>query len=209
MLSVLTLVSAAGPCEPLTCHWLWSLYNNTNGPNWKKTGDWGNPKKDPCSWNGVVCNTKTKALQDIHLDKNKLAGRIPDPGPMCDQFHDANPAGDGTLSYLHLEGNELTGPIPDGFRKCRSLQRLVLNSNQLEGPIPAFDVATQPYLFYTYLHDNKLTGKIPASIATLDAAKNPDSSASNAVKLAGNEYECPIPDAVLKMKTLKDKPKCN
>lgn len=66
---VLLFVMAAaggGPCEPATCAWLKKVWKVMKGTNWTKVGDWGG-NKDPCEWDGVVCNSTTHALQGIHL----------------------------------------------------------------------------------------------------------------------------------------------
>jgi hypothetical protein len=53
------------------------LYNDTNGPQWRKSTNWLNG--DPCSntWFGVACNPSGTNVVLLRLSRNRLNGTLP------------------------------------------------------------------------------------------------------------------------------------
>nr|AYE92795.1 CLV1 [Anthoceros agrestis] len=66
----------------------------------------------------------------------------------------------GALQRLILQINQLSGPIPDSIGSCRSLEYLRLGHNQLNGTIPAALLGLTNLSFLELL-DNHLEGPIP------------------------------------------------
>uniref|UniRef100_A0A1J3IU07 Putative LRR receptor-like serine/threonine-protein kinase n=1 Tax=Noccaea caerulescens TaxID=107243 RepID=A0A1J3IU07_NOCCA len=66
------------------------------------------------------------------------------------------------LVELWLDGNSFTGPIPD-FSRCPNLEIIHLENNRLTGKIPS-SLAKLPNLKELYLQNNLLSGKIPSSL---------------------------------------------
>ena len=76
-----------------------ALYNATDGPVWKNSGNW---------------------LTDAPLD----------------QWHGVVTDCDGSLVGLILNENQMAGPIPPELGDLSALETLILGGNQLTGPIP-------------------------------------------------------------------------
>ena len=52
-------------------------------------------------------------------------------------------------------GNQLTGGVPASLGKCAKLTRLTLDANQLEGAVPASELAALTALTDLYLDENE------------------------------------------------------
>ena len=52
-----------------------SLYESTDGDNWKDNTNWNGPVGTECSWYGVNC--VSGAVYSLDLDGNNLNGKIP------------------------------------------------------------------------------------------------------------------------------------
>ena len=89
----------------------------------------------------------------------------------------------GALQNLILNDNQLTGPIPD-LSGINSLAYVDLRGNLLSGPIPA-SLGQITSLQELYLHDNQLTGEIPAVLADLTSLR--------AARFANNELTGCVP----------------
>ena len=101
-------------------------------------------------------------LQTLDLSHNKLTGAIPDPGLTF-----------GSLRNLNLSHNQLDGSIPD-LRLVFNLDTLDLSHNLLTGTIPDNITASNDFssLVNLYLHNNNLSGEIPAKLGTLERLRN-------------------------------------
>ena len=100
-----------------------TLYNATDGANWKNNSNWlsGRPMG---RWNGVSTDDQGHVIE-LRLSGNQLTGTIP--------------AGLGNLSnlvYLSLHKNQLSGAIPAQLGDLANLAYLSLYNNQLSGTIP-------------------------------------------------------------------------
>jgi hypothetical protein len=104
------------------CQALVAVYNSTNGPGWRRNGNWfiGDAVGQwygVAIWNGHVWG--------LFLSGNELDGYLP-----------AQLADLRQLYFIELQGNRLRGPIPLQLGFFPNLDRLNLNDNQFSGPLP-------------------------------------------------------------------------
>lgn len=165
-----------------------TLYNSTNGDNWREKSGW---KTSPLysdgfavpgtenSWYGVSCNSENTTVLEIDLHDNNLTGPIPiELGNLSNlqKIYMGNNQMTGTipaelsnlsnLQWLILECNELTGPIPVELGNLASLQVLGLVGNYLTGSIPV-QLSNLNNLIALSLGSNRLTGTIPVELGNL------------------------------------------
>ncbi len=128
-----------------------SLYNSTDGANWKNNTNW---LTGPLStWFGIT--VETDSVTRIQLKDNNLVGTIPaELGQLA------------KLELLVLDTNKLSGTIPIELGQLKNLQSLYLNGNQLSGSIPD-ELGQLSKLTLLFLNDNKLTGTIPVELSQL------------------------------------------
>ncbi|CAL5039481.1 unnamed protein product [Urochloa decumbens] len=93
------------------------------------------------------------SLQVIELHENMLSGSIPSSLGMLP-----------SLSWLSLGSNHLSGLIPDSIWNISSLVRLSVNHNMLSGAIPRDAFNNVPRLQRLFMDFNQFDGPIPASI---------------------------------------------
>ncbi len=133
------------------CSELVTLYNSTNGANWKNKTGWLTTNT-PCSWYGITCSAG-------HVSEIRLV----DDGNTSDNIYGNNLSGTipnfnlPVLNTLRLSSNQLSGAIPN-FTNLPNLNLLWLDGNQLSGQIPNFNL---PNLDLLYLDNNQLSGQIP------------------------------------------------
>ncbi len=162
-----------------------TLYNATDGPNWKDNTNWltDAPLDD---WAGVSANRITvngriegECVTQLWLNSNRLKGELPaELGSLLslglldlsdNHLSGAIPAELGglpNLRRLDLANNQLSGAIPAELGGLLSLQRLYLGRNQLSGEIPAA-IGDLPDMIWLSLPDNQLSGEIPAELGNI------------------------------------------
>eukprot|EP00756_Hemistasia_phaeocysticola_P003740 Hpha_TRINITY_DN12427_c0_g1::TRINITY_DN12427_c0_g1_i1::g.42909::m.42909 len=127
----------------------------------------------------------------LDLNGNKLSGTLPDdflPAPCLqtlnlrgNQFEGTLPAslGDHTvLMSLNLANNKFEGTFPDlGY--VPELAELDLSGNRLSGTLPADWFVKAPRLRWFKVHQNRLSGPVPAGLAH-------DGSEISVVSVRGN-----------------------
>ncbi|KAL6909470.1 hypothetical protein ACP4OV_001751 [Aristida adscensionis] len=91
--------------------WLW--LNNQLGEHGRLNGS-------------ISFITNMTTLQQLWLHSNDFTGPLPD-------F-----AGFTNLQDLELRDNQLTGPVPDSLVKLKTLNKVTLTNNLLQGPVPVF-----------------------------------------------------------------------
>ena len=128
-----------------------SLYNSTNGDEWRRRDNWlSTPLED---WHGV--GVSQGRVTSLTLTKDSLRGTLPAE------------LGDLTaLTYLDLSDNQIRGSIPASLGNLTRLSRLYLHRNQLSGEIPA-SIGSLEELVELFLFRNQLNGDIPASLGNL------------------------------------------
>ena len=72
-----------------------------------------------------------------------------------------------TIRIVYLANNNLEGPIPPNYGNARRLKDLYLNGNRLSGQIPPISMGQFRGLTELLLHENELTGIMPASICAI------------------------------------------
>ena len=97
---------------------LLSLYNSTNGQNWKKDNNW-KISNTPSSWYGVT--VIDGHVVKITLINNNLTGKIPSNINLLTH-----------LELLYLFGNSIGGTIPKELTELSNLVRINLWNNKLE-----------------------------------------------------------------------------
>lgn len=152
------------------CDTLALLYNETNGPNWRRNTNWL-ATDTPCSWYGVSCTNGR--VTGLDLDRNGLTGPLP-----------AELANLTLLEQLLLTKNELTESIPSTLGTLGRLQELQLDDNNLAGAIPP-ELGGLTSLQGLLLHENDLTGPIPSELGGLTRLQR--------LNLSNNRLTGPIP----------------
>ena len=130
-----------------------ALYNATNGPGWKNSGNWLTDAPLD-QWHGVVTDCGG-SLVGLILRENQLTGPIPP------ELGDLS-----ALETLILSGNLLTGPIPPELDNLSELVWLHLESNRLTGEIPP-ELGRLSNLTRLDISSNQLTGEIPPELRRL------------------------------------------
>ena len=82
------------------------------------------------------------------------------------EWYGVTTSSDGRVAGLVLDNNELTGPIPAELGALTNLVSLDVRSNQLTGTIPG-GLGELTNLEWLVLHNNQLTGPIPAELGSL------------------------------------------
>lgn len=161
-----------------------SLYNATDGANWKNNTNW---LQGPVStWHGVtlqgnrvyVLNMYDNGLNgfvpasigqltgivELDLRKSTFTGGIPDVfGQMS------------ALYQLNLSECGLTGEIPSSLGNCTQLGRLYLAKNQLTGNIP-FELSNCINMIILNVRENLLSGSFPQVIQSFPNLQHLDLS---------------------------------
>ncbi len=176
------LAQAATDCAAVTeipsteCEVLVTLYNSTDGANWKDHSGWLETNT-PCSWDKVTCSAGH--VSELKLYYNQLSGTIPPELSLLshltvlslsrNELSGTIPPELSLLSHLtvlYLSRNELTGTIPPELSLLSNLTGLYLSRNELTGTIPA-ELAQLSNLTVLYLYSNQLSGTIPPELAQL------------------------------------------
>ncbi|KAG7944210.1 hypothetical protein I3843_15G088100 [Carya illinoinensis] len=143
---------------------------------WKNTPPSWEHSEDPCSWEGVTCNSSTYRVTGLKLStmglEGKLEGDIGELTELTTLDLSSNRGLSGSLSprlgnlqklnFLILAGCSFSGDIPDELGNLSELLFLALNSNNLTGNIPP-SLGKFSKLYWLDLAENMLTGPLPIS----------------------------------------------
>ncbi|XP_062023144.1 probable LRR receptor-like serine/threonine-protein kinase At4g31250 [Rosa rugosa] len=166
--------SSTKPCNGSTSHWAGVLCNGGSvfGLQLQNMGLTGLIDIDTLSelpalktisfmnngFGGPLPDVKRLSLISVYLSQNQFSGDIPD---------DAFSGMGDTLKKVYLAKNGFTGKIPSSLVDLPKLIELDLGDNQFSGKIPNFQPRNWTLL---NLANNRLDGRIPASLSNLDAA---------------------------------------
>jgi len=167
---------------------LMSLYNSTDGPNWRSLKGWKEGADEiscnPCdfngsSWFGISCDAEGRVVSLI-LSSIPLKGLLPKELAQLDNleklFLGSNLLNGQipvelsqlqNLVVLDLSRNELVGQIPKELSRLGKLEHLILRSNQLKGNIPV-ELSQILNLELLDLEENVLSGCFPEELCILN-----------------------------------------
>jgi Leucine-rich repeat (LRR) protein len=131
---------------------------------------------------GALSNCRQ--LQLINIDRNSLAGSIPDfVGNLSSELLVFAANGNnftGTipstisnltgLNRLYLADNQITGTIPDSIVLMDNLRVLALSMNNMFGPIPTC-IGALTNMYGLSLNNNEFSGSIPSSLSNISMMK--------------------------------------
>ncbi|KAK8942097.1 putative receptor protein kinase TMK1 [Platanthera guangdongensis] len=80
---------------------------------------------------GISVIQNMTGLEQLWLQSNSFSGPLPDISALVG------------LRDLQLRDNQLTGPVPNSFTTSKSLTRITLTNNLLQGPVPEFSDSVQ------------------------------------------------------------------
>ncbi|XP_019170488.1 PREDICTED: probable inactive receptor kinase RLK902 [Ipomoea nil] len=164
-----------------------------------RTLRWNTSSPNPCSWEGIKCDSANSSVIELRLPGDGLSGQIPLntignltelralslrrnslSGPLPSDLDSCT-----ELLKLHLDGNKFSGEIPVNFNKLTKLRVLRLEENQFNGTLP--DLESLSHLRDFNVSFNRLTGPVPASYQRLP---NESSYAGNSL-CGGPLDSCP------------------
>ncbi|KAH6806762.1 hypothetical protein C2S51_031593 [Perilla frutescens var. frutescens] len=131
-----------------------------------------------------LCDTtfETYGLWLLHLEGNRLSGKLPDCWEKWPYLMYLN-LGNNTMSgripnsigflvwleSLSLYGNKFSGQIPFSMHNCTDLLKIDLSHNNLDGNLPTWMGTSLPNLRILILRSNKLGGEISSEICRLQS----------------------------------------
>ncbi|KAK9070736.1 hypothetical protein SSX86_011138 [Deinandra increscens subsp. villosa] len=146
-----------------------------------------------CSFRGTIPDSigTLKQLVFLGLNNNSFIGSIP---PSIGNLV--------KLSWLDLSDNLLSGPIPISNETSPGLDNLVnarhfhLADNKLSGPIQSQLFSPKMSLIHVILNNNQLSGRIPASIGTVQTLE--------VVRLDSNSLSGAVPQTLTDLKSVSE-----
>ncbi|XP_038686975.1 probable inactive receptor kinase At2g26730 [Tripterygium wilfordii] len=169
------------------------------GGNAQRNQSWGwNVGSDPCNdqWLGVTCDSRSKTVRKIVLNKLNLAGTL-DAGSLCVA---------ASVSHLSLEGNNIYGSLPGEIGNCTNLTHLYLSGNRFTGSLPE-SMSRLSNLKRIYVSNNGFSGQLPnlsriSGLLSFIAENNElsgaipsfDFSNLQEFNVSNNNFSGPIPD---------------
>jgi Leucine-rich repeat (LRR) protein len=114
-------------------------------------------------------------------------------GPLPENIGNIGLSSSGSaLEYWYINYNLFTGTLPSSLGLMTQLWKIVANNNFLHGPLPSV-LGALP-LQFIFLHENDLTGHIPAEICRLQFINN--------FRVEHNSIDGAIPSCIGNMSTL-------
>ena len=159
-----------------------TLYESTDGDNWRINTGWLDQEVSECEWEGIFC--ENEVVEEVVLFDFNLAGTIP---PEAFLLTD-------TREFI-LYDNALTGTIPEEVADMTALLELELDGNDLTGTIPE-GIFTLTGLTKVQLADNDLTGTLSSSVGNLTSCEE--------FRVDSNDMSGPIPEFLTFMSSLNE-----
>ena len=155
--------ASGGPCapsdDPGQCRALVSIGAALRVDGWQDRRGWmGNASY--CTWAGVTCDS-AGGVTNLTLEKNGLAGRVPEEIGGLAHLQTLNINGKRPASYHGCEGNDLQhSALPTTLFGLHNLTTLFAENACIGGTIPPH-VGGLRKLQIAKLHNNVLSGTIP------------------------------------------------
>lgn len=128
IIATLLIAPAAGQqgCSAADKEALRKLYEDTHGPQWKKSTNW--LEYDPCTnnWHGVLCNKAKTTIIGLNLFDNGLAGTLPTEIGLLTG-----------MQALSVRINAISGTLPSELGLLTEMKALSAYNNRLSGTIPS------------------------------------------------------------------------
>jgi len=157
---------------------LMEFYRATDGDHWSNNTNWGSNK--PISeWFGVKTHDRPY-VHTLDLGYNNLKGELPSRGTFAKM---------GPTSQYNLFENQLSGTIPEDWVHNLSLWGIVVDVNQLSGPLSA-EFFEHPAFGRFEASGNNLTGSMPAGMARL-------MDNANVLNISGNDFSGDVPQEIV------------
>lgn len=157
---------------------LMEFYRATDGDHWSNNTNWGSDK--PISeWFGVTTHDRPY-VHTLDLGYNNLKGELPSRGTFAKM---------GPTSQYNLFENQLSGTIPEDWVHNLSLWGIVVDVNQLSGPLSA-EFFEHPAFGRFEASGNNLTGSMPAGMARL-------MDNANVLNISGNDFSGDVPQEIV------------
>ena len=155
-----TSVTAQGGsvCDTVTeipqseCQALETLYNSTNGDNWRTNIGWLQDDT-PCDWYGVTCSGGH--VTELQLQGNNLDGPLP---PEIGDLPE--------LTKLVLSANLITGNFSDTIGNLTKVEWFLISNNKLTGTLPSA-IGNLTNTVWFDISGNQIEDALPSEIGNL------------------------------------------
>lgn len=106
-----------------------TIFNDLDGPNWKRKSGWlsGNPCRN--FWHGIECDSNGKIVRLLLAD-NRLTGAIPSAIANLVELRELQLQSTSIPGYRNPDANEISGVVPS-LVSCTKLQVLDLSGNRI------------------------------------------------------------------------------
>ena len=152
------------------------LYNALDGDHWDNNTNWCTDKPLD-EWHGVETWGRPYVAY-LNLQYNKLKGKI--PAGVLTQL--------GPTGCFNLSENSISGSLSE-LKWNLDIEQFQAFRNELTGELPE-EIFHYPFFALMNVFDNKMTGKIPASIVNLMDEKG-------RLEIYGNDFSGEVPEAIL------------
>lgn len=132
-----------------------TLYESTNGDEWKNNSGWLSYETSECDWAHISCNVDSFSVETLIADKNRLDGTLP-----SEIFHHLK-----QLFELDLSDNNLSGTL--GNDLGTSLGWFRLHDTNIQGHLLYSAFYRLSKLRSIHLYRSSISGSIPDSIYNL------------------------------------------
>ena len=146
--------------------------------------NWNPDDSDPCSWNGVVCDTLSRRVTALDLSANRDCSFLSLFATPDSDFNAACLLGGG-FSNSSSSGSKLRGSLPSIIGRLSLLRVLSLGFNGFSGEVPR-EIGHLAGLEVLDLASNAFHGPIPSALRNCNSLR--------VINLSGNQFNGTIPE---------------